>query len=107
MARTVIPPSPEWSAAQRAARRAFWFDWRRRETEAQLAVQHAEEDNDAAQTDLEYERLCEIHAELSLAQRTWLGCWYENRRSLIRVRNRARTSIPIDPITQKPLDKED
>ena len=72
--------------------RTEWFDWRRRETQLQLAVCRADEFGTAEELEETYAQLCDVHDELSLPQRVWLG-WYENRRNFIRVRNRRRAGV--------------
>lgn len=77
-----------------ASRRAYWFDWRRREAKLQLAIRAAEEFGTDEEADEIYVRLNEVHEELSIPGWVWLNLWYENRRSYIRTRNRRRAGSP-------------
>ena len=72
------------------AHRNFWYEWRRRETELQLAIRRAEEFGTPEEADEIYGQILELHEGLMIPAWLWLNLWYENRRSYIRVRNRRR-----------------
>lgn len=77
----------------RAHWRNNWFDWRRRETQLQLACRKAEEFGTAEEVGAIYAQLNEVYGELPKLMWLWVNFWYENRRSFIRVRNRRRAGV--------------